>query len=282
MDFPLLVFTDLDGTLLDHDSYSFKGAHEALQHLHVHSIPIILTTSKTRAEVHKLQKQLGLSEPFIVENGGGLFMPCDTELLPADTLEVFDDCCGRQFGRPYSYIRRIFKKIQSKYNIKGFGDMSVDEIMAATGLDREDARLAAQRDFTEPFLFLAEPRFLEINEAVAEYNLNITRGGRFYHLMAAEQDKGRAVAQTINLFKMGHRKKFITVGLGDAENDYPMLKTVEIPVLIPKPDGNYENFDLPGLRRAPHPGSRGWGAAVTDILNEYSHALSHHETPKQD
>ena len=71
MDFPLLVFSDLDGTLLDHQSYSFQGAEKALQRLLHHSIPLILTSSKTRAELETLREKLGLHTPFIAENGGG-------------------------------------------------------------------------------------------------------------------------------------------------------------------------------------------------------------------
>ncbi len=281
MDFPLLIFSDLDGTLIDHYSYSFKGAEEALLRLRQLAIPLILTSSKTRAEIQKLQEELGLNDPFIAENGGGIFIPSDYALLDTHAFEKLGQSRVRQFGRPYSYIRAIFETVRSKYNIRGFGNMTVEEIMAATSLEKEDAILAGQRDFSEPFRFLAEPRLQELKKEVADHGLTVTRGGRFYHLMAAEQDKGRAVAETVRLFQAGCPNKLVTVALGDAENDYDMLKVVDIPMLIPKPDGSYENMDLPGLRRAPYPGSKGWGANVIAILHEleqkhkdYSHNLN--------
>ena len=269
MDFPLLIFTDLDGTLLDHHSYSFKGAEEAIQRLRRHSIPLILTSSKTRMELRKLQERLRLNEPFIAENGGGVFVPCNNAILDISTFEKMGDYGAQQFGRPYSYIRKVFASLRPKYNIRGFGDMPLEEIMAATGLAEEDAILARQRDSTEPFLFLAEPRFQELKEETAQHGLTVTRGGRFYHLMAAGQDKGCAAAETTRLFQAQCPEKIVTVGLGDAENDFALLKVVDIPVLIPKPDGSFENIDLPGLRQAPHPGSRGWGAAITKILDDF-------------
>ena len=268
MDFPLLIFTDLDGSLLDHHSYSFKDAKGALKQLRRLAIPLILTSSKTRTELRKLQKKLGLNEPFIAENGGGVFIPADYVLLETHTLKKTDKYRCRQFGRPYSYVRAVFEKVRLPYNIRGFGDMSVEEIMTVTGLTKKHALAARERDYTEPFRFLAKPRLLELQQEVAEYGLTITRGGRFYHLMAADQNKGRAVAETTRLFQAQSDNKIITVGLGDAENDCAMLKEVDIPVLIPKPDYSYEHMDLPGLRRAPYPGSRGWGAAVTEILHE--------------
>ena len=269
MDFPLLVFTDLDGTLLDHHSYSFDGAVTAMQRLHQLSIPIVLASSKTRMELQKLQQRLGLNEPYIAENGGGIFIPAGYTMLSTHTLEKLGGYYFKQFGKSYHTIRTIFEPLRSKYNIKGFGDMAPDEIIAATGLDREDALLARQRDFTEPFLFLSEPLLQELKEEVADQGLKIIRGGRFYHLMAAGQDKGFAVTETLRLFQTGCQEKITTVGLGDAENDFLMLKTVDIPVLIPKPDGSYENLELPGLRKPPYPGSRGWGTAVMSILDDY-------------
>ena len=95
--------------------------------------------------------------------------------------------------------------------------------------------------------------------------------------MAAGQDKGLAVAQTTRLFQAGFPDKIVTVGLGDAENDYPMLKVVDIRVLIPKPDGSYENMDLPQLRKPAYPGSKGWGAAITAILDDFQLASPNYE-----
>ena len=277
MAFPLLVFTDLDGTLLDHHSYSFTGAEAALQRLRHHSIPVILASSKTRAELQAVQKKLGLNEPFIAENGGGLFIPSD--YTPPDTaaFEKLGAYYAKQFGKPYLYIRTIFASIRSQYHLRGFADMPVEEIMDATGLSRSDAILARKRDFSEPFRFLAEPRLQELKEEVAVHGLTVTRGGRFFHLMSAEQDKGRAVAETTRLFQAGCREKIITIGLGDAENDYPMLKVVDVPVLIPKPDGSYENIAVSGLRRSPYPGSKGWGATVTAILDDFQLASNQYE-----
>jgi mannosyl-3-phosphoglycerate phosphatase len=269
MDFPLIVFTDLDGTLLDHDSYSYEDAVTALQHLRQHAIPLILTSSKTRVELRGLQEKLRLNEPFIAENGGGVFIPAGYTLLDTQTLEKHRDYYIKQFGRPYQYIREVFATLRSKYNIKGFGDMTIEEIMAVTNLDREDVVLAAQRDFTEPFLLSSGLHLKELEKDAAAHGLKITRGGRFYHLMAAEQDKGRAVLETLALFQAGRSGKIVSVGLGDAENDFPMLKKVDTPVLIPKPDGSYENLNLSGLRKAPYPGSKGWGAAVMAILDDY-------------
>jgi mannosyl-3-phosphoglycerate phosphatase len=268
MNSPLLIFTDIDGTLLDHHSYSYQGSEKVLEQLRRVAIPLILNSSKTKAELLKLQAILGLNGPFIAENGGGIFLPAGLTLPESVRFENSGSLQGMKFGMEYSQIRAIFVAVRGKYKIRGFGDMTAEEIMAATGLSREDAILAGQRDFSEPFLFQAEPRPQELQEEVAARGLTVTRGGRFYHLLASGQDKGRAVLETTRLFQGGCQDRITTVGLGDAANDYPMLRVVDIPVLVPKPDGGFENMDLPGLRKAPYPGSRGWAAAITGILHE--------------
>ena len=157
--------------------------------------------------------------------------------------------------------------------------MTVEEIMELSGLLKADALLARQRDFSEPFRFLAEPRLQELKEEVADHGLTVTRAGRFYHIMAAGQDKGLAVAETTRLFQAGCPERIVTIGLGDAENDYSMLKVVDIRVLIPKPDGSYENMVLHGLRKSPYPGSKGWGEAMAAILNDFQLFSREYEAP---
>jgi mannosyl-3-phosphoglycerate phosphatase len=70
---PLIIFTDLDGTLLDHYSYSFDAAQEVLKKINVAKISLIFYSSKTRAEIEMRQKKLGNHYPFISENGGAIF-----------------------------------------------------------------------------------------------------------------------------------------------------------------------------------------------------------------
>ena len=74
-DLPLLVVSDLDGTLLDHTTYAFDAARAALERLRDARVPLVLCTSKTRAEVEPIRAALRNAHPFIVENGGGVFVP---------------------------------------------------------------------------------------------------------------------------------------------------------------------------------------------------------------
>lgn len=263
----IIIFTDLDGTLLDHNDYSFEDARPSLESIKRKSIPLIITTSKTRKEVENLQKILGIKEPFIVENGGGIFFPGGYQgfkiknSLPRPPYTIVE------LGKPYSEIRRFIKRVGDQFGIRGFGDLTTREIMEFTGLSVEDAKPAKEREFTEPFILKRETDLEALNDLALREGMKVVRGGRFFHLLSIHQDKGKAVKIVKDIFRENWVEEMIVIGLGNSENDLPMLENVDIPVSIPHYDGGYEEFSLQNLVRSRYPGSRGWNETVEEILN---------------
>jgi mannosyl-3-phosphoglycerate phosphatase len=267
---PLIaVFTDLDGSLLDHADYSFDAARPALARMREQGIPLVFATSKTRAEVEALHEQMGLHEPFIVENGAALFFPDDYRELRIDAGFRQPPYTVVQLGASYGKIRRFVYATRGQVVIRGFGDMSVAEVADVTGLPVAQAALARRREFTEPFLPQPGTDMDAFGKLAAAHGLQITRGGRFHHLIGIRQDKGAAVRIAAGIFSKNAGAPVTTIGLGDSANDLPMLACVDIPVVIPRPDGSLLNIDRPGVRTAPAPGSAGWAAALLPILKEF-------------
>jgi len=266
----LLIFTDLDGTLLDQENYAFDHARPALRRIQDLAVPLVVTTSKTRSEVQQLLMKLGLNEPFITENGGGIFFPGNYRgfnIKDAYEKDSFQCLC---LGRPYDAIRSFIKAIPNRVGIRGFGDMSVAEVMALTNLSREEAAQARCREFTEPLL-VENPNVIPLLSNLAEKSgLTMTKGDRFYHLMDQRQDKGKAVCEVTDIFRQHLDATIRTIGIGNCRNDLPMLENVDIPVIVPHPDGHYEETGLINLRKAPFPGSRGWNKVVEDLLDDLS------------
>ncbi|WP_041530917.1 MULTISPECIES: HAD-IIB family hydrolase [Persephonella] len=263
----VVIFTDLDGTLLNHEDYSFKDAIPSLERIKKKGIPLVIVTSKTKKEVELIQKELGIEEPFIVENGAAVFFPkgyrgfnirCDQE----------NRYCIIKLGRDYREIRDFIEKIKDKFKIKGFGDMTVEEIVRLTDLPYDRAELAKERDFTEPFIIEDEKDIKDLEEIAEKEGFKITKGGRFYHLIGKGQDKGRAVQIVKKVFEENYGEVPLTVGLGDSRNDIPMLREVDIPILIPHINKKYESVNLPGIIKAEYPGSKGWNESIWRILNE--------------
>jgi mannosyl-3-phosphoglycerate phosphatase len=262
----LVIFTDLDGSLLDHGDYSYKRALPSLRKIRAGGIPLIMCTSKTRKEVVALKQEMGIDSPFIVENGGGIFFPMGYGFRIEECIAVHNHKCI-PLGVPYGMVRAFARSACSDYALKGFGDMTVEEIVRHTGLPREMALLAKYREFTEPFVIDEERHLPDLKKAALRAGINITRGGRFFHFTGLGSDKGRAVRITKNIYERNWRTRVTTIGLGDGLNDIPMLQHVDIPVLIPKRDGTYVDFSAPGLIRAPFAGSRGWNEVMSSLLN---------------
>jgi len=260
----IVIFTDLDGTLLHPRTYSFEEAKPALDIIRSRGIPLVLCSSKTRAEIEAYRKRLNNGHPFISENGGAIFVP--TGYFPfAVEGEARGAYIASILGAPYDTIRKEFIHLREnlKTAVKGFGDMTVREVAELTGLAVEEAVLAKEREFDEPFVFESKPDsgFLK---AIEEEGLRWTRG-RLYHIMG-ESDKGNAVRMLKTWYEREHGK-IVSIGLGDGLNDLPLLNAVDHPVLVRKEDASYEEgISMTNLIKADGIGPEGWNRAVMRLL----------------
>jgi len=266
----VLIFTDLDGTLLDDQTYDFTPALPALKLIHSLKIPLILVSSKTRAEIEFLKKKLSLDSPFVAENGGGIFFPA-TFTLPKDySYERVNDYNAIFIGKPIKEVLKKASKLKEDFDFKGFSKMPPEEISSATGLGLEQAILASKREFDEPIV-LENPfddREMFCKKA-SELGLDCVRGGRFVHLFLGS-NKGRAVEIVLNIYRQ-LRGPLFSIALGDSPNDFPMLEAVDKAVLMHDRDGTYmKALDHPDLMRADGGGPAAWNEVVLAILAEIS------------
>lgn len=243
----MVVFTDLDGTLLDHETYSFAPALGALDALRARGIPVVLVTSKTRSEVEALRLTMNHTDPYIVENGAAIFMPDHPPII-----------LGRTTAEARAALRAAAE--ESGVQVRGFGDMPMDEISQRSGLKPAIAQLAAQREYGEPFVVIAGAA-AALLEPLASRGFQLTQGGRFFHVLGG-CDKALAVAQLAK--KLGDPD---TIGLGDAPNDLGFLRAIRRPVIIPGRHLDAMRSALPEALEAPAPGPAGWNHAVMTILN---------------
>jgi len=224
LDDSLIVFTDLDGSLLDHDTYSWQPAQAWLDRLAANKTPVIITTSKTSAEVSSLQRELNLSHlPFIAENGAFIHLPDD----PLKQHQVI--------GADYTTLRDVLVALRQRYDFefRGFGDVSPQQVANWTGLALPDAERAMQRDASEPLMwFGCEQDFAHFGKLLAEQGLALTRGGRFWHVMGRDAGKGQAVKWLREQYQQQRQKPMVSLGLGDGPNDISMLEAVDYAVVI--------------------------------------------------
>ncbi|WP_068305760.1 mannosyl-3-phosphoglycerate phosphatase [Pararhodobacter sp. CCB-MM2] len=215
----LLIFTDLDGTLLDHESYDYRPALPMLARLKAMGAGVVLASSKTGPEIADWQARLGLTDwPAIVENGAALFD-------------------GQIDDRDYGRIRAALARLQAPY--RGFGDMGVDEVAQVTGLSPEAAALACQRAHTEPGLWHGtEAELHHFLTALEAEGIHARRGGRFLTLGFGGTKAGQMALLTTRY----HPE--VTLALGDAPNDAEMLTTADWGIVV-------RNSHGPGLPPLP-------------------------------
>lgn len=256
-----LVFTDLDGTLLDHDSYSFEAARPALDLLDARGIPVILASSKTEAEMRPIAEAIGISYPMIVENGAGV-VGLGASGIPADDA----------LSSPYNRLRSLLREIPKDLNacFEGFGDWDVARISRETGLPHASAALARQRRFSEPGHFSgteAQRRaFVDLLEAE---DFTAVRGGRFFTLMP-KTSKAERMAEVVDHYQRETASTIRTVALGDAPNDLAMLEAADCGIIIANPSHTplpvTERERQGAILRSEQSGPEGWNIMIHQLV----------------
>lgn len=261
----LLVATDLDATLLDHHTYRYDAALEAIAQLKSHSCPIVFNSSKTCAEQLLLRQELKLSAPFIVENGSAVVMPAGQLGEETERVKVF----GPSYDTLTAQLNQI--KAQKGYQFRGFADMDAASLAELTGLTLDQASAAKQRTGSEPLEWLeSEARYQQFVADVVALGLQTTQGGRFRHVMSGS-DKGQALRWLVSGYRSAYPNiHWVVVALGDSPNDVPMLQIADVGVRIPNP--NRAPFEISGVKHLVQPkasGPAGWAEAILPLIEAY-------------
>ncbi len=259
----MIVFSDLDGSLLDHDTYDWAPAQPALALLKERSVPLILVSSKTLAELEEFRVLLELQHPVVAENGA--------------VIDVPDGYFGGDAERPASAVARaelqsVYEDVKSTYGFRceAFYELGVSGIARETGLSERRAGLANDRQASEPVLWRDDERRAEqFRQAMISRGLRCVRGGRFLHVMG-NTGKAEAVNQLLDAYAhVWPGGETTSVSLGDAPNDLGMLSVTDVAVVIPGKHGHPMNVDTPTrVLRPTLAGPAGWNAAMMSLLEE--------------
>lgn len=266
----LVIFTDLDGCLLDRKTYSFKPAHAALRLIKEKNIPLVLVSSKTRVEIEGYRRRLKNGHPFVSENGGAIFIPKGYFSFQFSHEREWEEYFVLELGTFYPQIVRALEFIKKETGIrmKGFHDLSEEDLVLLSGLTREEAASAKKREYDEPFLIEGGEREIEIvQEKIRQRRLNYVWGGKFHHILG-HNDKGKAVEVLKGLY--GNQFSSIrTVGIGDTLNDLPMLSAVDHPIFLKgERDVSSEISRVKNLVLFEGTGPETWNQAILSVLRE--------------
>ena len=157
-------------------------------------LPLVFSSSKTRAELELIQHELGISQPFICETGGAVFVPrgyFGFNVAPALDVAGYEVV---EFGKPYTEVVASLHRAADRLDIAvvGFNDMSVEEVAIDCDLPLLQARLAKLREYSELFRVVdAKPGALpRLFKALRGAGLDCTSRGAYHHLGSMHRDLG--------------------------------------------------------------------------------------------
>ena len=278
-----VVFTDIDGTLIDIDTGEYgKKTNELIHTIKENNIPLVLASAKTWVEQNKIREDLGLADPFVVENGGAIIIPKDYfPNFNLDDIQYPLREIGRQenevikrgqkkevivtkerenkpkgggnvpitmivleLGKPADQIRTKLADIRKKYNInfKGVADVSIKELSKIASMPLAYAKRMAKRDYGETIIQIERNDIARFVKYAEEEDMKVIHGGRFFDVTIGN-DKGKAVNLLRNLFKNKYHDNVTFFGIGDSANDAPMLNLMDVPILVQRPDSSWLNYE---------------------------------------
>jgi mannosyl-3-phosphoglycerate phosphatase len=270
-DMSLLIFTDIDGTFINNDTFdeglNTKTVSELVQAQH----SVVFNTSKTFDEVDYFQKKIKTSLSFICETGGGIY-------LANDSLKTTGSSRGAyQVLYESRKITEYKDKIQSEINknyrddLTFFDDLSDEEKSSLSGLSGHDLALASRRDFSILIKWKStKSKYDEFKLFLKKFKLNLITGGRFSHI-CSEHDKGKATKLFIDKTKKFYNNTNIfTVGIGDSKNDFEMLNEVDFPCIVKSPNNHLlqDSLNSKNITFSDHEAPNGWIECIEKVITK--------------
>ena len=230
------IFTDLDGTLLNHDNYSLGRIKNFINKIKLKN-HIIFSTSKTFCEILEINKKLDLNFPFIVENGACIFFPNKYSFFDPNKTKFFNykNYLGYKLSElSPKIIENKLCKLQKKYDFSLFSQLKFDQLSKITNLKKSSLINCTKRLFTNPIYWNDTDEQIKkfiLDVKKISNNYQISKGGRFYHL-SDNYDKGRALMKFLEIIKFSEKNNFKTISLGDSDNDISMLEQTDYSCIV--------------------------------------------------
>ncbi len=258
----VLIFTDLDGSLLDRDTFKFDKISKYIKNLISDGTILIPNSSKTKKEIENFNIELDENLPFIVENGAAIY---NLNLIHSSFPEKIS------LSREINEIIEIFdNKIPSKYKskCKFIKDLKSDKQSEIFGFQKDKVKLAINREYTIPLIFEGSKiQKTDLFKSVNNVGLSLQEGGRVINL-CDKISKSQAMKHVVKIFKKISKEKLITIGVGDNFNDLDMLKNSDIPCLVFNDKFTMEKINIDNCLVSKKPAPEGWEEVVKLALDK--------------
>lgn len=269
-----VVFTDIDGTMTDIITGKYGTTKGLVQELRAKKIPVVLCSAKTRAEQVEIRRQMSVSDPYVVENGGAVIIPKNyfrSSSVAYKNTANFKNYFVIKLGKPAPLVRSKLDLIRKKFKIEftGVADVSTKKLSYLTGLTVKSAGRMAKREYGETILSIDNKDTASFSRKARKTGLKVIHGGRYMDVTLGN-DKGKAVDILLGLFRREYANKVIFFGIGDSLNDVPMLRHLDVPMFVQRPDGSWPAVKIRNICNLEGIGPKGWANAVNKIMDTKS------------
>ena len=253
--FSLIIFTDLDGTLLHRDTFQFDEIKKYLLNLISKGIHIIPNSSKTEKEILSFNHELGADLPYILENGSAIHglnllnVNFPNKIILSrekkEILDIFNTKIPENLKNKCEFIYQMKKKKQ----------------IEIFGLPSDKLNNAIERKFSIPLLFKGDKvdknKMLKI---LKKNSLTFQEGGRVINL-CDNVNKVKSMNKIIKIFKkIENNVKVIAVG--DNYNDLEMLRNSDVPCLVFNDQFKLDQINIDNLIVSNKPSPQGWADVI--------------------
>ena len=261
--YKILIFTDLDGSLLHRDTFKFDEIKDYLKILLSQGIFIIPNTSKTEKEILEFNNELGSDLPYISENGAAI-----------NGLNLLNSNLPKELilSREKDNLIKIFENsmpVNLQNKCKWLSEMDKNKQSLIFGLGDEKLKMALDRKYTIPFLF--EGNKSEKNELfriLKSEGLAAQEGGRVINL-TDKVNKAKALNVFVRFLKKNN-KNVKTIAVGDNYNDLDMLKTSDFPCLVFNDKFTLDEIPINNITITNKPSPEGWADVIKKALVKIS------------
>ena len=259
--FSIFIFTDLDASLIQRDTFKFDEIKGYIKSLISKGIYIIPNTSKTEIEINEFNKELGLNLPYISENGSSI-----------NGLNLINKNFPNQINlsRDKDDIFKIFKKIvpeNLKVKCRLIFKMEKKVQSKIFGLSGKKLKDALNRNYSIPFIFSGNlDQRRQLNEIVNKGGLTLHEGGRVINI-CDNVSKVKSMNKIIKMVKKTEDNVKI-IGVGDNYNDLDMLKNSDIACLVFNDQFTVERININNCIVSKNPAPIGWQEVVKMALDK--------------
>ena len=257
--YKILIFTDLDGSLLHRDTFKFDEIKDYLKQLISKGIFIIPNTSKTEKEILEFNNELGSSLPYISENGSAI-----------NGLDLLNSNLPKELilSREKDSLIKIFREsvpVNLQNKCKLLSEMDKKKQSLIFGLENDKLKMALDRKYTIPFIFDGiKSEKNELFKIVKKKGLTLQEGGRVINL-TDKVNKAKALQVFVRFFKKNN-KNVKTIAVGDNYNDLDMLKVSDFPCLVFNDKFTLDQIPINDLIATNKPSPEGWADVIKMAL----------------